>query len=256
MKKLDLIIIASMIFLMGCNVNANEDYVSSGDTKNAIIELYTSEGCSSCPPAEAWLSKTGELEEYSETELIPLAFYVDYWDYLGWKDPYAHPDYSMRQKMHQINGAIRTLYTPQLILDARELRPVKTLSERFAQVRSSKASLQLDLRVDKQQDHLKLNIKSLPLKTIVSNGQSLFFALTENNIVSRIRAGENSGRTLTHDYVVREFIGPLEIDASKDNNVDQLIKINPKWNLDEIAVVAFVQTMNGEILQAVRWSNK
>jgi len=80
------------------------------------------------------LSQTGRLEQYPETELIPLAFYVDYWDYLGWKDPYAHPDYSMRQKMHQINGAIRSLYTPQLILDARELRPVRTLPERFAQV--------------------------------------------------------------------------------------------------------------------------
>ncbi len=256
MKKLDSIIILSLIFLMGCNVNANEDYVSSGDTKNAIIELYTSEGCSSCPPAEAWLSQTGRLEQYPEAELIPLAFYVDYWDYLGWKDPYAHPDYSMRQKMHQINGAVRTLYTPQLILDANELRPVKMLPERFGQVRSSKASLQLDLRVDKQQDHFKVNLKSLPLKTISPNDQSLFFTVTESNIVSRIRAGENSGRTLTHDYVVREFIGPLEIDTTNESSIDQLILINPEWNLDEVAVVAFVQTMKGEILQAVRWSNK
>jgi len=256
MKKLDSIIILSLIFLMGCNVNANEDYVSSGDTKNAIIELYTSEGCSSCPPAEAWLSQTGRLEQYPEAELIPLAFYVDYWDYLGWKDPYAHPEYSMRQKMHQINGAIRTLYTPQLILDARELRPAKTLPERFAQVRSNKASLQLDLRVSTTPDSLQLNLKSLPLKTTLANDDGLYFVVTENNIVSSINAGENHGRTLTHDYVVREFIGPLPIDITEDSSKEQLIKINPDWNLEQIAVVAFVQTMKGEILQAVRWSSK
>lgn len=256
MKKLDLIIIACLLFQMGCNVNANEDLVSSGDTKNAIIELYTSEGCSSCPPAEAWLSQTGRLEQYPEAELIPLAFYVDYWDYLGWKDPYAHPDYSMRQKMHQINGGIRTLYTPQLILNARELRPATTLPERFAVERSLKASLQLDLRVDEQADNLQVNLKSMPLETLLSNDEGLFFVVTENNIVSRIDAGENHGRTLTHDYVVREFIGPMKIDITQDSSIDQLIEINPDWNLDEIAVVAFVQTMKGEILQAVRWSNK
>lgn len=256
MKKLDSIIITTLLFLMALNVNANEEYISSGDTKNAVIELYTSEGCSSCPPAEAWLSQTGRLEQYPEAELIPLAFYVDYWDYLGWKDPYAHPDYSMRQKMHQINGGIRSLYTPQLILNAKELRPARTLPTRFAQERSSKASLQLDLRVTTQADSLQVNLKSLPLKANLSNDDGLYFAVTENNIVSSINAGENHGRTLTHDYVVREFIGPLKIDITQDSIVDQLIKINPDWNLDEIAVVAFVQTMKGEILQAVRWSNK
>ncbi len=256
MKTLTRLIIALLFFQLGTVATAEEKSVSSGPLKNAILELYTSEGCSSCPPAEAWLSQLGESEEYPASELIPLAFYVDYWDYLGWKDRYAQADFSMRQKMHQINGAIRSLYTPQLILDSKELRPAKNLPIRFQQIRSSKASLQLDISIRKKPKVWQVTLKSKPLETLLASKQSLYLAVTENNIISNISAGENHGKTLKHDHVVREFIGPIDINVSKESSITKAINLSQEWNLEELSVVAFVQTMQGEILQAVRWGSQ
>lgn len=245
-------IIVTLALVIGCSTAWSETRtVTSGTNKNAILELYTSEGCSSCPPAEIWLSLAGRSDEYPQEDFIPLAFFVDYWDYLGWKDPFAHPDYSMRQKMHQINGGIRTLYTPQLILNANELRPTKVLPQRFKKITNSKAPLQLDLAVTKSDDSWEVELQSTPLEPLLAAEQSLYLAITENNIISSISAGENHGKTLTHDFVVRKMIGPLPIELSAESTINQTISLEPDWRADQLNVVAFVQTMRGEILQAV-----
>lgn len=86
-----------------------------------LMELYTSHGCSSCPPADAWLRK---LESHPRLwrELIPLAFHVDYWDHLGWSDRFASPAFSNRQREHRHRGVIRSVYTPGFLLNGREWR--------------------------------------------------------------------------------------------------------------------------------------
>ena len=100
------------------NVYASEKHFSSGENKVTLVELYTSEGCSSCPPAEKWLNS---LKEDSRlwTYFVPVAFHVDYWDYIGWKDPFAKSDYGLRQGKYKQQGNIQTVYTPGMMLDGK-----------------------------------------------------------------------------------------------------------------------------------------
>lgn len=94
---------------------------SSGTGKTTVIELFTSEGCSSCPPADNWLSGF-KSDPRLWKQIIPLAFHVDYWDYIGWRDRFASPAFSARQSDHKKQGNIRSVYTPGLVVDGREWR--------------------------------------------------------------------------------------------------------------------------------------
>ena len=95
-----------------------------------VVELYTSEGCSSCPPADEWLSQLGE-PLYENFRAVPLAFHVDYWNYLGWKDPYSSEQYTERQKDTAHKNRQRTIYTPQFTVTGRDTRGVHKVLERI-----------------------------------------------------------------------------------------------------------------------------
>src|SRR5258706_12666100 len=93
---------------------------TSGATVPAVVELYTSEGCDSCPPADRWVASL--KDEAARGKVIPLAFHVDYWDYLGWKDPFGDPVYSARHREAASRGGAKVIYTPQVLLDGREFQ--------------------------------------------------------------------------------------------------------------------------------------
>ena len=95
--------------------------VSSGTSRVALLELYTSEGCSSCPPADRWLSGLAAKGVNSE-RVVPLALHVDYWDYIGWRDRFAHPGFSERQRQMAVLGNSTLVYTPQVMLNGRDFR--------------------------------------------------------------------------------------------------------------------------------------
>src|SRR5262252_2023521 len=96
-------------------------HFQSGTNRTALIELYTSEGCSSCPPAEEWLSKL-KAHPRLWIDLVPAAFHVDYWDYLGWRDPFGAAAYSDRQRTYAAEWKSRSIYTPGFVLDGKEFR--------------------------------------------------------------------------------------------------------------------------------------
>src|SRR3954469_25856231 len=93
----------------------------SGDKTAALVELYTSEGCDSCPPADRWLSSLG-AQGYAPDRIVPIALHVDYWDYIGWKDPYAHAAHSARQRKMARLARAAMVYTPQVLLQGRDFR--------------------------------------------------------------------------------------------------------------------------------------
>ncbi|MCW9023236.1 MAG: DUF1223 domain-containing protein [Gammaproteobacteria bacterium] len=95
--------------------------LSSGPTQTSLIELYTSEGCSSCPPAERFLNK---LQHHKQlwTQYVPLAFHVDYWDYIGWEDKYAHPAFTKRQSAYARQKNLKTIYTPAFVVNGQSWR--------------------------------------------------------------------------------------------------------------------------------------
>ncbi|WP_201339659.1 DUF1223 domain-containing protein [Isorropodon fossajaponicum symbiont] len=115
------ITLSLLLVLFGGTVFAKSLHFESTDYQNTMVELYTYEGCSSCPTADKWLSEFMQHPKLF-SEIIPMAFHVDYWDYIGWQDKFAHADYTKRQKQHHQQNNISQVYTPQIIQNGKEDR--------------------------------------------------------------------------------------------------------------------------------------
>ena len=167
----------------------------SGATVPAVVELYTSEGCSSCPPAEHWL--TGLK---SRPDVVTLAFHVDYWDYLGWKDRFAQALFTQRQNATQRTSGARFAYTPQVIVDSRDAPNWSSLGAATLQARTP-ATVALTLAHDGA---------GLALTVAPGTGApaklSGYVAVVDDGLQTKVGAGENRGETLHADGVVRELL--------------------------------------------------
>ena len=167
----------------------------SGPTVPTVVELYTSEGCSSCPPAEHWLSTLKGRDD-----VVAPAFHVDYWDYIGWKDRFAQPLFTQRQNASQRRSGARFAYTPQVLLDSRDTPAWSTLAPTALQPRTP-ATVALALARD---------AGGLALTVTPSAGApaalSGYVAVVDDGLQTPVGAGENQGATLREDAVVRELL--------------------------------------------------
>lgn len=239
-------------------VSAGQCQGQSAEHRAALLELYTSEGCSSCPPADRWLTNLAD-GQFDAQQVVPLALHVDYWNYLGWKDPYSSKQYSKRQR-HQGNvNNLRTIYTPQFVLNGEDLRgwykrngtdgPIEKVNAELA-----KASIGLNLSND-QASTLKVDATVELLEGQNADGYGLYLALFENGLVSDIPRGENTGKTLHHDYVVRKMIGPYKL-AGKTGSLSKDFALSAEWDDTNLGVAAFVQNAKtGDVLQALMVKN-
>ena len=176
------------------------DYVEykSGPNRVALVELYTSEGCHSCPPADRWLSAWVDDARLWK-QLVPVAFHVDYWDYLGWTDRFGSGSYSMRQREYAQQGALRNVYTPGFVVNGREWRGwFRDPRLDFRRVSATDAG-ELTLRLTGQRIEARY-LASARLERLMLN-----IALLGAGIKSEIARGENAGKTLNHDFVVLGF---------------------------------------------------
>ncbi len=155
-----------------------------------VVELYTSEGCSSCPPADKWLSTLK-----GQPEVLALAFHVNYWDKLGWPDRFASPEATARQHVLAQNAGSRQVYTPQIIANGRDWRSWPRLPEAPG---ASPVSVSLSRDGDKVSAQVTA---SAGAPTQLAG----YWAVLEDQHESRVRAGENAGETLRHDHVVRLY---------------------------------------------------
>lgn len=209
---------------------------TSGATRNRLLELYTSEGCSSCPPADRWLSQLPR-----DAGVVPLAFHVDYWDRLGWKDRFAQAAFSQRQRDR--SGGLGWVYTPQVMLDGEDFRNW----QRGLPARSnSPAQASLTLALDQTPGHINVRADSRLASPGAARDAKLYLALIENNLSSSVTAGENARRTLHHDYVVRELAGPFD-----SSRVSHRFTVRPGWKATELGIAAFVTDARGASLQAL-----
>ena len=220
----------------------------------AVIELYTSEGCNSCPPADRWLSSL-PARGFNADRVVPLAFHVDYWDYLGWRDRFAQASFSARQRAQTDRGGARFVYTPQLLLNGADFRQPfldSGFSERLARVNSRAAAAELRLVQRAVAAGVSIALESRVLEPSIQKFSETYVALLENNLSSEVRAGENSGKVLLHDFVVREMIGPLRADSSGRLRWSGTIALHGHWKLPDLGIAAFVQDgRDGDVLQAL-----
>jgi hypothetical protein len=210
----------------------------------ALLELYTSEGCNSCPPADRWLSKL-----QTSGKVIPLSFHVDYWDYIGWRDRFAHPKFATRQREQARLAGSNSVYTPQVMLNGKDFRGydnASRLDDMLEGINTSTVQANIQLSV-KQPEANKVEI-SVNAQAPKHSNAALFIALYENGLSSEVKNGENSGTVLNHDYVVREWLGPFSLEKALSKQVN----LKTEWKTGNMGAVAFVQNRsNGEVLQAV-----
>jgi len=229
--------------------------VRSGDRTVALVELYTSEGCSSCPPADRWLSGLTR-HGYAPERVVPLALHVDYWDYIGWKDPYAKREFSQRQRKLSQLQRMALVYTPQVLLQGRDFPRWGSAAFDAAvagiNARPARARIALEI-LGAANGGLDTQARAELLDPALAGDAALYLAVYENRLTSRITAGENSGRTLTHDYVVLEWQGPFAFGPDGQASERRSLALLPKGVPERSGVVGFVQDRRtGEVLQALR----
>jgi hypothetical protein len=212
--------------------------------RNVLLELYTSEGCNSCPPADSRLSQFKGRAEYAG-QLVPLAFHVDYWDSLGWVDRFASPGHTRRQQEMARRAGSLMVYTPQFFRNGRDWRSSASPLDGIGTT-ATRIVLELGTHTAGQL-LLDAGISEVPAEADV------WLAVYEHNLQSQVRAGENVGKVLRHDYVVRRLIGPLSPDRRGHLSLRRQIPLEADWKRADLGIVAFVQDRkSGEVLQALQ----
>ena len=222
----------------------------------ALIELYTSEGCSSCPPADRWL---GELSRrFTAEKVVALSLHVDYWDHIGWKDTFAQGQFSERQRWLSQLAASSTIYTPEVFAGMKELRGwskqavleqrVQAINHRPARARisvsmspSGGAAVDLSARF--------ALVDSARIGAAVEGVVIVF----ENKLSTQVRAGENKGVRLEHDNVARYWSAPVMLDARTGRaEWRRTVTLPADWRRENLGIAALVQDVKaGEVLQVV-----
>lgn len=222
-------------------------------TRVGVLELYTSEGCNSCPPADRWVSSL-PAKGFTPDRLVTLAFHVDYWDQLGWPDRMAKPQYSARQRMLADRNRARVVYTPQLLLNGADYRAANDagIDERLGKLNREPALADVALRQTPAPGSVKVELDVQIAKSAVQSDAQVFFALTENRLESAIKAGENEGKLLHHDFVVRDFAGPFPVDKGGHLHWQADKALRAEWKTADLLVTAFVENVRtGDVLQAM-----
>jgi hypothetical protein len=208
--------------------------------KSVVVELFTSEGCSSCPPADQLLGRLRQEANANGAEVIPLGFHVDYWNSGSWRDRFSSAAYSRRQEDYARKLRTGGPYTPQMVVNGEAEfvgssagRAQEAIAEAAAQAPSAQVEISSAGR-----DSIQLKVKS-------AQPADVFLALTEDNLVTRVGGGENDGRTLRHSAVVRDFrrVGQVK-DGAFSGAVP--VTIQPDWKRDDLRVVVFVQDGGSE----------
>lgn len=247
-----LLLVAVLVAAMGAgkgsiSLAASDESIQAGDDRPAVLlELFTSQGCSSCPPADRLLSRVGAAGELAGARVIPLAFHVDYWDRIGWKDPFSSRQWSDRQRGYGQAFDLYSIYTPQVVVGGRDHAvgsDEKRLRELVAAAASRSSGGSITLRLA---DH---DERSLEVAVEAEAGDRatarVVIALFENRLVTEVRSGENARRTLREDYVVRRLVElpPGESEA-------QLL-LEPGWVARNLGVAAFLQDTASRAVLAV-----
>lgn len=218
---------------------------SNAASRRVIVELFTSEGCSSCPPADSLLKELSERQPMDGVQVVALEEHVDYWNQLGWTDPYSSNEFSMRQSDYARSFGNGSVYTPQMIVDGKsEFVGSRSLSAREAIHKAAalpkfEISLQPAADANSQEAALAVRIEN-PNGVSASRDLELWVAVTEKNLQSDVKAGENSGELLKHAPVVRS-LRKWKVPADVAGYQTQLrLPLDSHWKKDNLDVVAFL----------------
>lgn len=229
-------------------------FASSDAKQPVILELFTSEGCSSCPPADSLLAKLSEEQPFDGVEIIALEEHVDYWDRQGWTDPFSSPDFTHRQEEYARVLPEGGVYTPQMIIDGRAQFVGSRTHDTHDQIRWAAAhpkSRLLLTSASSSNSHSRSYALSLDPSSpsLAASPLELWVAITEKNLHSDVTAGENSGHTLQHAPVVRQLRKLQSLSPPLTSPLTFTIDLRKNWLPANLTVVAFLSDPHSHQIQ-------
>lgn len=215
-----------------------------------LVELFTSQGCSSCPPADDLLQTLERNQPVNGAFIIPLSEHVDYWNRLGWRDPYSSRRFSERQREYADSLGIDALWTPMMVVDGdTAIIGSRPIAAREAVVYARKApKARLDIAASARPDADEVSVTGVITELPPADEQAeVWVALAESGITTDVKRGENASKTLTHTAVVRSltWLGSLPREAPDAWPVEAELRLGRSWQREHLRVVVFVQAGTG-----------
>ena len=202
-----------------------------------LVELFTSEGCSSCPPADRLLSHLLETQPIPGVEIIPLSEHVDYWNQLGWTDPFSSSAFSERQRQYAATLRGEGVYTPQMVVDGKAAFVGSDTQRALQAITDSAKSPKAAVAV-----HCSTNPPSLAVRIeSVTSDADVTLAITENALQSNVTRGENKGRVMAHAGVTRSIAIVGRARKRQPFTVEPKLLLDKTWNRDNLSAVVFLQ---------------
>ena len=220
------------------SVNEPPQVLPATDKPLVLVELFTSEGCSSCPPADRALALLEKEQPNSQAEIITLSLHVDYWNRLGWTDPFSSSLYSQRQGFYSNTFRLDGVYTPQMVVDGTAQFVGSDLGRAGKEISSAAKNQKAKVELAVSEGKLQVKISELPEHQFAN----VFLAIAEDNLSTAVKRGENGGQTLAHTSVVRELktIGSIAAQA-KSFETETAFQMRSGWKKENLKLVVFVQ---------------
>jgi hypothetical protein len=211
-----------------------------------LVELFTSEGCSDCPPADALLQQFDVSQPVAGAQLIVLSEHVDYWNYIGWTDPYSSRFFSDRQTAYADNFQLKSAYTPQMVVDGSAEFVGNNPNLASAALQRALSQPKIPIRITgitlDTPHYLRARVEAdaLPDTSEIRKAE-VYLAVALNRAESQVSRGENGGRHLTHVSVVQSLNKIGDVEVGKNFAQDVRVKLDSKTDLNNLRVVAFAQ---------------
>lgn len=231
-----------------------DDVLHNEQRQQILVELFTSEGCSSCPPADQTLRLLVKEQPIKDAEIIALSEHVDYWNRLGWTDPFSSAQFSERQNEYSnFFGKNGEVYTPQMIVDGTREFVGSNMREAQkaigAAANAQKAAINLIARREKDQAAFEIKVTDLPNDF---DSAIVLLAIAEDNLTSNVARGENGGQKLSHVAVARSLTNVGVVTGGQQNySVAPTIKLGKSWKKDDLNAIAFVQDLKSKRVFAI-----
>jgi hypothetical protein len=242
------IVFAMGAMLLRSDKTAGVNLRTPANPAPVVVELFTSEGCSSCPPADALLIKLTEKQGAEKEQIIALEEHVDYWDQLGWRDPFSSPDWTRRQESYAAAFGHGSVYTPQMVVDGRTEFVGSREWEARKEIEEMAGKVKTEVRITPTKtgsDKAQFNVRVGKLSGVAGDDiTEVWFAITETGLHSAVTRGENSGEDLHHAAVVRT-LRRIGVANAKDPETafagEASVSFDRGWKRDNLRAVVFVQ---------------
>jgi hypothetical protein len=213
-----------------------------------IVELFTSEGCSSCPAADRMLSRLEQMQPIPGAQVIAIEEHVDYWNQTGWTDPFSSPQYRARQNDYAIAFKANDIYTPQMVVNGQNAFVGSDMNRAYREIGDAAQSTTTLVNLgtgpnSSDPDLLDLSVQVTNSKTTKWRDSNVYLAVTEKGLMTFVQRGENGGKTLRHSSVVRSFgvIGRINPKGANGGQLVSTLRLPQEWKRENLRAVVFVQ---------------